>query len=113
MDIMESKQVAWKLKRNEYLRLVDTASGQIRVERNDDTAVLVESKETGQQRLVHESGMFYPEPHDEILEVRKLIRVQPHEVVIVQSNTGKYTFHGGSCQGSGTAFFLPPHHELV
>jgi len=141
MDVMERKQVAWKLKRNEYLRLVDTASGQIRVEMgekivfpiatedlrqqhnfaqvlsaveiNDDTAVLVESKETGQQRLVQESGMFYPGPHDEVLEVRKLIRVQPHEVVVVQSNTGKYTFHGGSCQGSGTAFFLPPHHELV
>merc|ERR1712151_1236148 len=69
--------------------------------------------ETGQQRLVKDSGMFFPEPHDEIIEVRKLIRVEPHEVAIVQNTSGKYTFHGGSADGEGTAFFLPPHHELV
>merc|ERR1712072_1119459 len=141
MDVMESKRVAWKLRRNEYIKLIDTASGQIRVEKgekivfptatedlrpqqifaqvstaveiNDDTAVLVESKETGQQRLIHESGMFFPEPHDEIIEVRKLIRVQPHEVAIVQNNSGKYIFHDGGAGGEGTAFFLLPHHELV
>jgi hypothetical protein len=141
MDVMESKQAAWKLRRNEYIKLIDTATGQIRVERgekivfptptedtrgqgkfaqvtsaveiNDDTAVLVESKETGQQRLVKDSGMFFPGPHDEILEVRKLIRVEPHEVAIVQNKCGEYTFHGGSSEGRGTAFFLQPHCELV
>merc|ERR1712100_411305 len=48
-----------------------------------------------------------------ILEVRKLVRVEPHEVAIVQNNAGEYTFHSGSSNGKGTAFFLPPHCELV
>merc|ERR1712100_929336 len=48
-----------------------------------------------------------------ILEVRKLVRVEPHEVAIVQNNAGEYTFHCGSSNGKGTAFFLPPHCELV
>jgi regulator of protease activity HflC (stomatin/prohibitin superfamily) len=74
---------------------------------------LVLSKETGQQRLAQEKGMFYPGAHDEIWEVRELIRVEPHQVVIVQDNAGAYTFHkGASCSG-GTAFFLPPHCNLV
>jgi len=141
MEVMEAKQSAWKLRRNEYIKLIDTATGEIRVEIgekivfptptedhrqvgplgkvsqavdiNDETAVLVQSKETGQQRLIQEKGTFFPEAHDEILEVRKLIRVEPHEVAIVQDNTGHYTFHGGSAAGAGTAFFLPPHSELV
>merc|ERR1712216_211604 len=69
---------------------------------NDDTAVLVLSKETGQQRLVHEKGMFYPGAHDEILEIRELIRVEPHQVVIVQDNAGAYTFHTGASGSGGT-----------
>jgi len=141
MEIMEAKQSAWKLRRNEYIKLIDIATGEIRVEIgekivfptptedtratgefatvseaidiNEDTAVLVQSKETGQQRLIQEKGTFFSGAHDEILEVRKLIRVEPHEVAIVQDNAGVYTFHGGSSAGMGTAFFLPPHSELV
>jgi len=141
MDVMECKQAAWKLRRNEYIKLIDTATGEIRVEKgeqlvfptptedtksqnklatvasaveiNDESAVLVESKETGQQRLVKETGMFFPGPHDEILDVRKLIRVEPHEVAIVQNSSGEYSFKGGSLGGKGAAFFLPPHCELV
>lgn len=141
MEVMESKQAAWKLRRNDYIKLIDTATGEIRVEIgekivfptatedtrpvgqfaqvasaidiDDETAVLVQSKETGQQRLVQEKGTFFPGAHDEILEVRKLIRVEPHEVAIVQDNAGVYTFHGGNDTGLGTTFFLPPHSELV
>jgi len=83
------------------------------VDIDDETAVLVQSKETGQQRLIQEKGTFCPGAHDEICELRKLIRVDPHEVAIVQDNTGLYTFQGGSAAGTGTAFFLPPHAELV
>jgi regulator of protease activity HflC (stomatin/prohibitin superfamily) len=142
MDVMErGKQSAWKLRRNEYIKLIDTATGEIRVETgekivfpqptedttekgefgkvceavdvNEDTAVLVQSKETGQQRLIQEKGLFFPGAHDVILEVRKLVRVEPHEVAIVQDNAGVYTFHSGSDCGAGTAFFLPPYSELV
>lgn len=139
MDVMEDKKAAWKLRRNEYIKLVDTATGEIRVEKgeqivfptptedtraqeqyatvtaavevNDESAVLVESKASGQQRLVQDIGMFFPGPHDEVLDVRKLIRVEPHEVAIVQNSSGEYTFKGGD--NKGAAFFLPPHCELV
>ncbi len=85
---------------------------------DEETAVLVLSTKTGQQRLVVERGLFFPEWHEEILEVRKLIRVEPHEVAIVRDNDGAFHFHAGGAgadggDGTGTAFFLPPHHELV
>lgn len=57
--------------------------------------------------------MFFPEAQDEILDVRKLIRVEPHEVAIVRDNEGIYTFHSGASSGKGAAFFLPPHCDLV
>jgi len=82
------------------------------VDVDDETAVLVLSTETGQRRLVTEKGPFFPGAYDEILEVRKRIRVEPHEVAIVQDENGVYTFHDGSAT-NGTAFFLPPHSELV
>merc|ERR550514_1014181 len=79
-----------------------------------ETAVLVMDKESGQQRLVTEKGLFLPQPLDEILEVRKLIRVEPHEVAIVRDNDGNFVFHhGAQTGGKGAAFFLPPHCELV
>jgi len=136
-EVLEAKQSAFKLQRNEYIKLLDVATGVVRVEIgeqivfpsptedarsahvqqavdvNHDTAVLVLSKETGQQRLVTDRGLFFPGAHDEILEVRQLIRVEPHQVAIVQDNAGVYTFHSGASNGKGTAFFLPPHCELV
>merc|ERR1712224_697570 len=135
-EVLEAKQSAFKLQRNEYIKLLDVATGVVRVEIgeqivfpyptedarsahvqqavdvNHDTAVLVLSKETGQQRLVTDRGLFFPGAHDEILEVRQLIRVEPHQVAIVQDNAGVYTFHSGASNGKGTAFFLPPHCEL-
>ena len=47
---------------------------------DDETAVLVLSKDDGQQRLVTDKGLFFPGKHDLVMEVRKLIRVEPHEV---------------------------------
>ena len=85
---------------------------------DDETAVLVNSKQTGQQRLVVEKGLFFPDRYDEIVEVRKLVRVAPHEVAIARDNEGAFHFYSGSgagadAKGGGTAFFLQPHHELV
>jgi len=82
---------------------------------DDETAVLVRSLQTGQQRLVTERGLFVPQPLEEIVEVRKLVRVEPHEVAIVRDNRGAYTFHAGNSSGddAGTAFHIPPFSELV
>ena len=129
MEVLHPKQSAWKLRRNEYIKLVDIATGKIRVEMGEqivfptptedikprekfaqvheavdidnETAVLVQSKIDGQQRLVQDRGLFFPGAHDEIVEVRKIIRVEPHEVVIVQNDAGLYTFHTGSSDGKG------------
>jgi len=135
---------AYELQRHQYVKLVDQATGKVRVERgediifpgpneeavpransvrdavrvDDETAVLVNSKQTGQQRLVVEKGLFFPDRYDEIVEVRKLVRVAPHEVAIARDNEGAFHFYSGSgegadAKGGGTAFFLQPHHELV
>merc|ERR550514_1084237 len=77
------------------------------VEVNREQAVLVLSKETGQHRLVTEKGVFFPGPYEEILEIRKLIFVEPHEAVAVRDDQGSFSFHIGSDgNGTGTAFFL-------
>jgi len=144
---------AFELLKHQYVRLVDQATGTVRVERgeaiivpgpnehaivpsghqhavqdavmvDDETAVLVASKNSGQQRLVTTKGLFFPDRYDEIVEVRKLIRVEPHEVVVARDNDGGYHFYSGDRGSSGssggdakkkegTAFFLQPHHELV
>jgi len=132
---------AFQLKRHQYVRLLDQSTGVMRVERgeaivfpraheqpadgdeavrdavsvDDETAVLVRSLQTGQQRLVTEQGLFIPHALEEIVEVRKLVRVDSHEVAIVRDNKGKYTFHtgkNGTSEG-GTAFHIPPFSELV
>lgn len=130
---------AHEVQRYQYIKLLDQTTGTLRVERgeatvfpraheeaaeggvkdavnvDDETAVLVLSKASGQQRLITTKGLFFPEALEEIVEVRKLVRVQPHEVAIVRDNLGAFHFHSGNASGAGdgTAFFLPPHCELV
>lgn len=137
-EYMEEKQSGIKLAKNEWVRIMDKATGQIKVERgeniifleptevilgqtnnqavevNREQAVLVLSKETGQHRLVTEKTVFFPGPYEEILEIRKLIHVEPHEAVAVRDDKGSFTFYNGNeTTGKGTAFFLPPHSKLV
>ena len=50
--------------------------------------------------------------------MRKLVRVEPHEVAIMRDNKGAFTFHGstratGTSDESGAAFHIPPFSELV
>ena len=130
---------AHEVQRYQYIKLLDQTTGTLRVERgeatvfpraheeaaeggvkdavnvDDETAVLVLSKASGQQRLITTKGLFFPEALEKIVEVRKLVRVQPHEVAIVRDNLGAFHFHSGNASGAGdgTAFFLPPHCELV
>jgi regulator of protease activity HflC (stomatin/prohibitin superfamily) len=73
-----------------------------------DSAVLVLDKTTGMQKLVVEQGVFFPGAYQEVVEVRSLIHVFPHEAVVEQDARGQYTVHTGS-----TAFFLQPYHRLV
>ena len=52
-----------------------------------------------------------------IVEVRRVIFVEPHEVlVVIDKRSGRLVFHGGVnsiASGQATAFFLPPYCELL
>ena len=138
-DDFDDVEAAYELQHHQYIKLLDSSTGVARVERgekivfptayeepldgvavrdavdlDEETAVLVRSKESGQQRLVGDLSLFVPGALEEILEVRKLIRVDPKEVAIVRDNHGALKFYDGSAgEGKGTAFFLPPYCELV
>jgi len=55
-----------------------------------------------------EQGVYVPGEYQEVVEVRRLIHVLPHEALVEQDPQGKYIIHSGS-----KAFFLPPYHKLV
>jgi len=130
-DELVSVQAKIVLQKDEYVNLVEGLSGTQRVIKgpqtvvptptetmpsgkqnavflDTDSAALVLDKTTGMQKLVVEAGVFYPGAYQEVVEVRSLIHVLPHEAVIEQDASGMYTVHTGS-----TAFFIPPYHKLV
>merc|ERR1740117_1782271 len=76
-----------------------------------DTAILVLNETSGQERLIAERGVFFPSPNEEILETRELIRVLPHEAIVVRDDKGTISVYSGSSGES--AFFLPPYTEIV
>ena len=78
------------------------------VEIDDGTSVLVRNKRNGQQHLVTEK-MFDDE---DIMEVRKLVKLAEYEACIIWDKTGKDIFHFGSNQEE-RSFFLPPHCQMV
>jgi len=124
------------LEKDEYIRLMDENTGAERIERgpktfvpsttevypegvqkakflDTETAILVLNEFTGQERLVAERGVFFPKPEEEILEERKLIRVLPHEAVVVRDDKGGVSVHSGSTNSGQSAFFLPPYSLVV
>jgi len=140
------------LEKDEYLRLVDRTTGEERVEIGPRTivpspvdlmpdgtlkavfldhgrAAVVLNKQTGMRRLVtlctHSSGVLYPAPQEEIVEVRPVIHVLPHEAMVVRDVEGTTTVYSGAepssgqgCQSAGpaeqgTSFFLPPYSKIV
>merc|ERR1712196_438067 len=107
------------LEKDQYVKLTDESTGIERVERgpktfvprpmevypggvqkakflDTDTAILVLNKMTGQERLVTQKSVFVPKPVEEILETRKLIRVDPNEAVVTRDAQGGITVNTGS-----------------
>jgi len=126
---------AVNLKIFEYVKIEDKLTGAVRTERgealiflgpfedqigskrcaievDEETAVLVRNKRTGQQHLVTEKKLFVPSDDEEVMEVRKLIKLAEYEACIVRDKTGKDIFHFGKNEEQ-RSFFLPPHSELV
>eukprot|EP00442_Polarella_glacialis_P052841 CAMPEP_0115096764 /NCGR_PEP_ID=MMETSP0227-20121206/29963_1 /TAXON_ID=89957 /ORGANISM="Polarella glacialis, Strain CCMP 1383" /LENGTH=581 /DNA_ID=CAMNT_0002490651 /DNA_START=55 /DNA_END=1800 /DNA_ORIENTATION=- len=125
------------LQKDEYIRMVDGVTGAERVVHgpvnfvpipletsingtkqdlflNIDLSALLLNRNTGEQRLVVEKGAFAPGPYEEILEVRPLIYVLPHEALVVRNERGQLTVHAGTDaqDGLGVSFFLPPYSEI-
>ncbi|MEM7132114.1 MAG: hypothetical protein AAF702_37760 [Chloroflexota bacterium] len=133
-EVVEERQ-SITLRQNEYVCLIDNLTGTVRVERgeqtiylsptedvinavqvgvniDEETAVLVRDNRTGQLSLITNKQVFVPEPHQEVAEVRKRIRLEDNEAVIIKDENGRYLFHRGSDE-TKRAFFLEPHQELV
>ena len=79
---------------------------------DDETAVLVRNKRSGQLRLVTEKVLFVPSNDEEVAKVQKLIKLASYEACIVRDKTGKDMFYFGSNEDQ-RSFFLPPHSQLV
>jgi hypothetical protein len=75
------------------------------------TAVLVRDTTSGRLELITERQVFVPAPNQEIVEIRRLIRLEDHETVVVKDTDGKYLFKRGN--NNDRAFFLEPYFELV
>merc|ERR1711953_7324 len=77
----------------------------------------VRSKKDGQQRLItpqKHRGPFFPAQYDEVVEVRHLIRIEPHEVVIAADEKNHIIYYDGRTgDGSGLAVFLPPYYQQI
>lgn len=124
------------LEKDQYIRLMDESTGKERIERgpktfapmtsevypegvkkakflDTDTAILVLNESSGQERLIAERGVFFPKPEEEILETRELIRVLPHEAIVVRDDKGTVSIYSGSEDASKSAFFLPPYAKVV
>lgn len=138
------KADAIALKHNEYMRIIDMQTGQIRVERgeaavtlqptedvlevptsgisvDDETAVLVRNTSDGQLTLVTEPQIFIPNADQEIHDVRKRIRLENHEALIIKDRAGKYIFKRGEGDtgvndegfNEDRSFFLGPYEDVV
>lgn len=127
------------LKKDQYIRFVDRLSGTERVvqgpdsitpgpweESNDgiqqasfvnrDSAVIVLNKADGSKRLYTTTGVFFPQKYEVVVETRKLVRVLPHETMVVRDALGKYIIKSGAGSngtGSGTSFFMEPFEEIL
>jgi hypothetical protein len=136
-DVLVEVKNTFVLLKGQYVRLVDEAGGAQRVllgpqavvpEPTEiapagvqqvyfldaETALLIRDKQSGMQRLVAEAGVYTPTADEEVIEERHLLHVLPYEAMVVRDASGQLTLHSGAeGDGTGSAFFLPPYHELV
>ncbi|CAK0881252.1 unnamed protein product [Prorocentrum cordatum] len=136
-DTLVGVKSTFVLLKGQYVRLVDQARGTQRVlvgpqavvpEPTEvasagvqqahfldaDTALLIRDKQTGMQTLVAEAGMYTPTVDEEVIEERHLIHVLSYEALVIRDARGQLILHSGAeGDGTGSAFFLPPYHEVV
>eukprot|EP00930_Biecheleria_cincta_P082437 TRINITY_DN7216_c0_g3_i1.p1 TRINITY_DN7216_c0_g3~~TRINITY_DN7216_c0_g3_i1.p1 ORF type:complete len:962 (-),score=98.92 TRINITY_DN7216_c0_g3_i1:244-3129(-) len=79
---------------------------------NENTAVLVLNKATGQQRLITTRGIFIPEPHDHVVESRQKLQVLPHQALLTRDAAGGVHLHTSNTSAP-ISFFLQPYFSLI
>jgi len=81
---------------------------------DEETAVLVRNNRTGQQELITEKQVFVPaaDGSQEIIEIRRLVKLADYEACIVRGKDGADTYYFGK-HDHQRSFFLPPHSQLV
>merc|ERR1719502_1810356 len=140
----EGVLTAINLKVFQYVKALDHATGVIRVVRGEatvflgpteavlgkgkmdaveidqETAVRVRSKRTGELSLVSamagnaKEGLFFPKPEEDIEQVQKLVRLADYEAMILVDGEGSMSFYYGDDARRGErprAFFVPPYHS--
>lgn len=137
---------AVNLKVFQYAKIIDNATGVIRVVRGEDTvylganedfvgrgktdaveldqetAVQVRSKRTGELMLVSapagkagKAELFFPKAEENIVEVQSLYKLADYECMIIVNGSGELSFYYGDDTKRGDlprAFFIPPHHSV-
>jgi regulator of protease activity HflC (stomatin/prohibitin superfamily) len=122
------------LKHHEYIKVINRRTGVIDVRKgpceivlegdesllgeisnginiDDETAVMVRNTLDGSMALHQKKGVFVPSDVEEIEEVVRKIRLEPHESVIVKRKDGSLSVVQG--EEEGIAFFLQPYEQLL
>lgn len=133
------KQCALDLKINEYVKILDQSTGEVRVQRGPDPvfllshekilgdkrravdldgtrAVLLFNNDTGMTRIEWMNQLcFVPEAYESIVEVRPICALLDHEAVVVKDRDGIFHYHygGKGVNSNPRSFFLEPHAEIV
>jgi hypothetical protein len=132
-SIKDGVREAISLKSNEYIRILDTGNGNVRVERGEQlvtlsptetllsstgkkggnvetavnidsqTAVVVRNTKNGQIDLITQKGLFFPGPYEVIESVQKKIILQDQHTIILRDQAGNYHFKSGVSAPASTA----------
>lgn len=78
---------------------------------DENTAVLVRDKASGQLMLITERGVFFPAADQEIVDIRQRISLEDHQVMVTKDKTGKHQVRRGT--DAERSFFLAPYEEVV
>ncbi|MBI1889433.1 MAG: hypothetical protein HYS18_02175 [Burkholderiales bacterium] len=133
-DVLERMMQLIPLKSNEYVKIVDRATGVIRVVRGESsvileptesllgevaqgisvdehTAVVVRNIRDGELKLITEHQLFVPAADQEVVEIRKCVLLDDHEAVVIRDRDGCHSVH--TVSDAGHSFFLDPYSSLV
>jgi len=89
-------------------KLIGAVNKGINIDGED--AVLIRDTSSGQVYLITEPQVFFPRPNQDIIEIRKRIRLEEYQTAILKDRKGKFVFRKGSSEPS---FFLGPYEELI